>query len=567
VVPPPPVAEPAVLERPHFVEGELKSFIFRPSSLRNFVGIRGGISAIPNDTSTLINAFFLEIEPQVDIVADKSSFRLGLGVPLRFELADTQGPVETCIDQAQATRMAGGNQEEVMLATGLCLSDKQSKVVENMGRLRKADWDEGSDYARVVRYLVIGKPESPFYFSASRQFDQSLGHGTVIRNYNPNINFNTARLGATLDLHQGPIGGQFLANDVIRPDVLGFLGFLRPLRPFSNGTVARSLSFGFSFVYGSNQPRTLALEPGLFGPAFNQPIPKVNDALGHEGLLSRGLSVLGGDIEVKLVRGETADVKLYADYQKMAGLGGGLSLGSLFRLSFGQPATQATRARFEVQRFDADYLPSYFDTFHDVFQYQYLPVAYTGSNTLTYYPTKLGFLEASKGGSTRYGYHAELTHTIFDLLTIGFAARGWRPSGNSRTLSFSDPSCLNPGTANPNCGGANVLINEPSFSALRLRVELPFRRFLQAFGAYEVFSTTAQKGLGIAKFQGDNEILFAGARLMILPILFLQAETRRYFFLQRVANVDLNNLTVTQDQNIHSNWTFAVGAYLGYEFN
>lgn len=531
------------------------------------MGIRGGISAIPNDTSTLINAFYLEIEPQIDIVAEKSNFRLGLGAPLRFELADTQGPVESCVNQAQVTRMGGGTQEEVMLATGLCLSDKQSKVIENMGRLRKEDWDENSDYARIIRYVVFGKPESPFYFSASRQFDQSLGHGTVIRNYNPNINFNTARLGATVDMHHGPIGGQFLANDILRPDLLGFLGFLRPLRPFSNDTLARSLSFGFNFVYGSNQPRTLALEPGLFGPAFNQPIPKVSDALGHEASLERGLSIFGADIELKVVRGETADVKLYADYQKMAGLGGGMTLGSLFRFSFGQPATMATRARFEVQRFDADYLPNYFDTFHDVFQYQYLPAAYTGSNTLTYYPTKLGFLEANRGGSARYGYYAELTHTIFDHLTVGVAARGWRPSADSRSLTFIDPSCRNPGGAVPDCGGTNALLREPGFSSLRLRVELPFRRFLQAFGAYEVFSTTAEKGLGIARLDGDNEILFAGARLMILPILFLQAETRRYFFLQRVANVDLENLVVTQDQNVHSNWTFAVGAYLGYEFN
>jgi len=81
-----------------------------------------------------------------------------------------------------------------------------------------------------------------------------------------------------------------------------------------------------------------------------------------------------------------------------------------------------------------------------------------------------------------------------------------------------------------------------------------------------VFSTSAEKGLGVFRFDGDNEILFSGARLMILPVFFIQAEARRYFFLQRVHDVDLTNLTVKQDQNYHANWTFALNAFVGWEF-
>ena len=53
---------------------------------------------------------------------------------------------------------------------------------------------------------------------------------------------------------------------------------------------------------------------------------------------------------------------------------------------------------------------------------------------------------------------------------------------------------------------------------------------------------------------------------MVLPFLFLQAEARRYFFLQRLTNVDTEALTFEQDQNLHSRWTFALNASLGYEF-
>ena len=56
-----------------------------------------------------------------------------------------------------------------------------------------------------------------------------------------------------------------------------------------------------------------------------------------------------------------------------------------------------------------------------------------------------------------------------------------------------------------------------------------------------MFSTTGEKSLGVFQFKGDNEIFFSGARLMILPILFVQAEARRYFFLQRISNVNLRS--------------------------
>ena len=107
---------------------------------------------------------------------------------------------------------------------------------------------------------------------------------------------------------------------------------------------------------------------------------------------------------------------------------------------------------------------------------------------------------------------------------------------------------------------------DPGFTSLRFNAEIPFRNYLQAFASYEVFSTTGEKGLGVFRFDGDNEIFFSGVRLKLLPILFIQAESRRYFFLQRVRNVNLDNLTVEQDQNYHANWTFAVNAFLGYEF-
>jgi hypothetical protein len=358
----------------------------------------------------------------------------------------------------------------------------------------------------------------------------------------------------------------------VNPDVVGLMAFLRPMRPYSENIFWRSFSVGASYVHGSNLPNVLHYEKGLFSPSFDQPIPQVDSNLKPVGGKFAQVSVYGGDIEAKVLRTQSADLKVYVDYQKMTGHGGGATVGGLWRSSLGEPAWQALRARAEVNYFDADYLPSFFDTYHDIFSYQYLPIGYKGSNGLTYHPTKLQYLDAEKGGPKRLGAYVELSHAFLNYLTLGAAARLWRPVGSPSKAGYSGPSFPDYGQdctdtkGELTCSKSVAVGGDPGFTSLRFSAEVPFRNYLQAFASYEVFSTTTEKGLGAFRFDGDNEILFSGVRLKLLPILFIQAESRRYFFLQRVHNVNLDNLTVEQDQNYHANWTFAVNAFVGYEF-
>lgn len=531
------------------------------------------MAAIPNDANTLLNTFFITIEPQIDVVNEKFGWKLGLGAPLNLRLLDTRGPFEGCIDRARSVRDMGGNEDLVAAETSSCLLSSRDEITEGIGTLRQQDWDEASDYAKVLRYFTVGRPEGEFYMNISRIFDQSLSHGTVVRDYNANINFNTTRLGATLDFNRAAIGLQGIANDLVRPDVLGLMLFVRPFRPFSESVLLRSLSLGVTYAHGVNQPRRLLYEAGLFAPTFGKPIPLVDEELNMVGAAYAPMDVYGLDLEAKLVRLSENDLKVYVDFQRMQHYGSGATLGALFRYSHGQPATQALRARAEVNYFTADFLPSYFDTYHDIFQYQYLPATYRASNGLLYSPTKLQYLEAARGGPPRIGGYFEISHALIDRLTLSVAGRFWRPVGSAKDTLFNglrfpdyDETCRNPGDGDLDCEGRSVVVADSGFSSLRLRAELPFRKFLQAFVSYEVFSSGDEDGLGLFRLQGDNELLFGGARLMLLPFLFFQAETRRYFFLQRVSNIDLETATVQQDQRYHANWTFAFSTYVGYEF-
>jgi hypothetical protein len=569
----PTFEEPDPWARPHFVKGDLSNFTIRPTPRRNFIGVAGGASAIPRDTNTVINSFFFTVEPQIDVSSQRFNWKLSLGAPLQFEMVDLRGPFESCIAEAKTLRMMGQSRTAIESAIPTCMNDKKDQITQNFGKLRREDWDEASDFAKIIRNVQVGGQEQPFYLSLSRLYDQSFGHGTVVRHYNPNIDYNTARLGANIDFSKAAVGVQAMANDLVNPDVVGVLAFIRPFRPFSSNVLLRSLSFGSSWIRGGNQPLGLRYERGLFRKSYDQLIPELDDSLDLQGSTFHQASILSFDVEAKVMRRDWADIKVYADYDKMLKYDSGVTLGSLWRFSFGKPAHQALRARTEVSMFGPAFLPGYFDTFHDIFQYQYLPAGYQSSRGMTYYPTKLEFLEASRPGRKRIGGYAEVTYSLRDYLTMGAFLRGWTPYGSPRMPGYTGPQFSDyGGTCQANDKGTQVcdqkvaLGREPGFGSLRLHAELPFRRFLQAFASYEAFSTTTEKGLGAFRFDGDNEVFFGGARIMVLPFFFIQGEGRRYFFVQRFTDVDLHELTFEQDQNFHSRWTFALNASLGYEF-
>ena len=562
--------------RPNFVKGQLNQFFTQPRSLRNFFGVGTVISAIPNDADSLLNAFHIRIEPQIDIINDKYNWRLGLGAPLQFQLVDTQGTFELCVQEGRRAFNAGGDEGTVAAETGKCLGNNTDRITEGFGQLRKADWDEPSDFAKLLRYFTIGGQEQPFYLSVGRLFDQTLGHGTVVRNYNPNIDYNTTRVGATLDFSRSFLGLQAMANDLINPDVVGILGFVRPFRETSKRPASQPLPWAFLLCTGPAPPLNCSTSPGFSPRPLASTFPKLTNKSTWSAAAS-GVSFLGVDIEGKVLRTERADIKLYADYQKMSGFGSGVTLGSLWRYSTGtaqkpQPMPSAPGPKFNTSTRTTCPTTSIRSTTSS--STNICPGRIGVRETTSYYPTKLGYLDANRGGLNVWGY-LSVTHSIRDVLTYGLAFRGFEPTSRrtpngSNTDGFSGPmfpdygaNCLDPArTGLLDCQGASVQIEDTGFLSMRLQAEMPFRKVFQAYAAYEVFSTNTEKGLGAFSFDGDNEVFISGARLMVLPILFIQAQARRYFFLQRLSDIDLAFLEVNQDQNYHAEWTFSLTAFM-----
>lgn len=83
------------------------------------------------------------------------------------------------------------------------------------GVLRRADWDEASDFMQIIQSLRIAPDTSPFYVRAGAMRKKTLGLGHLVNRYSSqeNADYHPASVGAVLVL--GPVRSEFFASDFL----------------------------------------------------------------------------------------------------------------------------------------------------------------------------------------------------------------------------------------------------------------------------------------------------------------------------------------------------------------
>jgi hypothetical protein len=172
---------------PTFVEGELVS-VGQIGLLPwdNRFGAQIGIERLGEIYYGTVN---VGINHRFDVNGEP--LRLTIGVPLRFELLDA----------------------------------RPNQRFDNVGRFRQQDWDEGSDFAKVIQRLQYGSKEQRFFLDINRFSAHNLGHGLIMKRYDANLNLNTSRVGVQFDAFTDYIGFESMMNDITNPNLLGALVF------------------------------------------------------------------------------------------------------------------------------------------------------------------------------------------------------------------------------------------------------------------------------------------------------------------------------------------------------
>jgi hypothetical protein len=546
-----------------FLKGELTSFgDVQLVNARNSVGVGLGINVIDS-------TYYAVVRPDVNLKF--GNFSLGLGAPLRFEVIDLAG-----ID------VFGG--------------DPLGGATANAGRFRTEDWDQIEDFVRPIRYLTWGKKEDQLYIDLNRVRSSTIGHGQLVRRYSPNLDIDEDNLFAQVDGYGDYGGVELMAGPFPVPRLVGGLAFIKPLGILKGltqlgapptppqeapapddsylSTLASSWSVGFSYVTDLNSPT--GLERRL-NPADQRPqliVDNANQLVWRNKANPVGDVVqgIGVDTEVKVLKTGPADIKVYGDYSHLffpgdsstenafsAFSGGGATVGGLLRLSLGEKpvrdiededeetkagrkprekkAAHGLRLRLEGRTFAPTYLPSYWNGMYEADRFQFG----FDDNRLTL-PTKIRYLADQEGEPWRLGYYAEFSYAWVDFFGV--------------TATFEDAYAL--GDSAP-VRGKN----------LGLHVESKGLGWVQLFASYHFRNFEAAEFEKVFSFDSDNEILFVGGRLQILPILFVNVGAQRAFRIgfsaddvlapndkgERFTSIGLQNSTVI-GADVELGWQF-----------
>ena len=412
------------------------------------------------------------ITPEADLRFGKLTF--GLGVPLALQIYD-------------------GN---------LIDGEDPEAGFDDAGAFRKEDWDEPGEYVRFIRYLTWGRKEDNIYFSLSQLGTNSLGHGALMRRYSVNIDPDSTRVSGQLDMYNDYAGFEVMTNSIVDWELFGALAFVKPLSFFMDHPMARSMSIGVTYVGDRAAPVRVETESTNPFYVVGDSRPSVlNDAFVH---------AVGVDVEFKVFKSDTVDLKPYIDYSWMMPQspsgdlvmdpegGGGFTLGLLGRFNLGSDPVHAFRLVAEFRSFSANYLPGYFDTFYEVHKFaasQRIKQAAADTNRLP--ATKFEEIFVTRKGDDRHlGFYLEFNYSMVGNLAMTFALEG------------SDANL-----------GNNFMAH----------LEVPALDWLQFFASYH---QRAMDSLGdLFDMDASDKVLFTAARLRLLPFLFINA---RYHYTLRL---------------------------------
>ena len=390
-------------------------------------------------------------------------------------------------------------------------------------KLRREDWDEAADFAKIIRFITFGRKEANIYASINTMRPSTIGHGLLMKGYQGDIDVDRSLTGLVFDAYNDYAGFQLQANDItFQNRVLAGLVFFKPLSLFSDNVLAKSLSLGGEYITDLRAPRCIKLKAGssqcmrgtghaagpdpYTGGSLDGSFVRTNADTGRFAVKETMIHAVGGSAEFKFYKTEMADLKVYGVYHHYLndGGGGGFAGGMLARINTGFPWISAFRLRGEYRTWEDGYLPNYFNTMYEIQKYSFVAAARDFQVTPTKYQQVFGdpqngFPRPSYG--RRHGFNLDLHWALFKK----------KRSGKSLALGLGMQES-----------------NGPYDTNFYLHLEFPLLGWLQIFGTY---MRTDQENLGavFGDLASDDAIVMTGLRLQVLPVLFLNAHYSRSY--------------------------------------
>ena len=319
---------------------------------------------------------------------------------------------------------------------------------ENDSVFREQDWDEASDYLRVLRFVQYGSRHDTYYVRAGELAGVTIGHGTIVSGYNNVVDVNHFQWGITGAVNLNIGGGEVLLDNLIDPDIMGLRLYVRPWQFVDPESYLTNLAFGISLVGDIDAPRDLKLaSDGTF---------LIDD---EQNLLverSEGTGVLGVDVELQAFTNDIVSLTPYTDVNVHLGHGTGLHIGNLANFSFTDAVSLNTRLEFRV--LGEGYYPTYFDGLYEIERLLFQPLDPTGQRR-----PKLQVMSFAPPES-RVGWYGEGTLGILGMVFITAGYEDYQGDDNASffarlALSNLGPVTLGAYYINQNFDGVGEFFN------------------------------------------------------------------------------------------------------------
>lgn len=289
---------------------------------------------------------------------------------------------------------------------------------QNGSVIRKEDWDEPSDYARLLRFIEVNVGGDTWRFRgrAGALDNESIGHGTILAGYYNSLDRNHYQAGIALSTAFKFGGVEFMLDNFIKPEIFGARVHVRPTSFFTDNEWANRLVLGASYVADTHAPVAL-INTSADATVF---VPQMDSTLNYQYTSTQVLSVAGVDVEYTILRNSLIDLVPYADLNFLidngaggAGTGAGFHLGVFFNIRIPGPIGPTLFTRLEYRRLGDGYLPRYVDSTYEGQRVQYDP-----SRPEVVPITKLGWLRTPevKGGN---GWLGELYFDFAGWVKVG----------------------------------------------------------------------------------------------------------------------------------------------------
>lgn len=240
--------------------------------------------------------------------------------------------------------------------------------INQNGNIRKEDFNTASDYLSIIRYIRYGLKYDPVYIKLGALDYYTLGHGSIMYQYNNSPSIDNRKIGLVTDIDFGSFGFESIYSTFAEAGVVGLRAYVRPLK-FTTAAdipIISNLELGASYAADFNKYSGVEIDTSYIPSLRVPPLPVPPTPV--VSTVDKGrMQIVGLDLGLPLIRSSMFNLELYSDFAKIINYGSGVATGVKVDLN-GLGILNAS-AKLERRFNQAHYIPSYFNSLYEIQRY------------------------------------------------------------------------------------------------------------------------------------------------------------------------------------------------------